>query len=77
MKYHLFGPLLVSKEHIGIDDLDQYDQDTLASGYCMLLPGRDRAGRAVVIGIPKLRVGRRAISVVSESKVMDYHESMF
>jgi hypothetical protein len=53
-KLELFGPDKLGKD-ITLDDLSQDDIECLESGYCQVLPGRDRAGRAIFTLLPQIR----------------------
>ena len=53
-KLALFGPEKVGR-NILLTDLDSRDLKSLESGFMQLLPARDRAGRAIICGIPPLR----------------------
>jgi hypothetical protein len=53
-KLILFGPEKVGRD-ILLSDLDSQDLKALESGFFQLLPARDRAGRAILCGIPALR----------------------
>ena len=53
-KLTLFGPEKVGRD-ILLSDLDSRDLKSLESGFMQLLPARDRAGRAIICGIPPLR----------------------
>ena len=65
-KLELFGPEKLSKE-IGINDLNQDDIECLESGYCQVLPGRDRAGRVILVLLPQIRSAKSV-----ENKVRDF-----
>lgn len=52
-KRTLFGIDLLARKLL-IDDLDKETIEVLESGLIQLLPGRDRAGRAVIVGTKKL-----------------------
>jgi hypothetical protein len=54
-KLQLFGPELLARD-IKLSDLDEDDVKCLESGYAQVLPGRDRAGRAILILLPMIRV---------------------
>jgi hypothetical protein len=56
-KLELFGPEKLGRE-ITLDDLDEDDQRVLESGYAQILPGRDRAGRAIFCLMPMIRSHR-------------------
>jgi hypothetical protein len=53
-KLELFGPDKLGKD-ITLDDLNQDDIECLESGYCQVLQGRDRAGRAIFALLPQIR----------------------
>jgi hypothetical protein len=53
-KLELFGPEKLTKD-INYDDLDEDDIKCLESGYAQILPGRDRAGRAILCMMPMIR----------------------
>jgi hypothetical protein len=53
-KSTLFGPEKVGRD-ILLSDLDAKDSKSVESGFLQLLPARDRAGRAILCGIPALR----------------------
>jgi hypothetical protein len=63
-KGKLFGHDKLTKK-ICLADLDEDAIDCLNTGYLQLLPARDRAGRAVCMGISKLRRYRTEMSMVS------------
>jgi hypothetical protein len=56
-KLELFGPEKLGRE-ITLDDLDEDDHRVLESGYAQILPGRDRAGRAIFCLMPMIRSHR-------------------
>ena len=49
-KLYLFGQRLLPKHVIGVSDLNDDAFNFLLSGHIQLLPDRDRAGRAVILG---------------------------
>jgi hypothetical protein len=66
-KLNLFGPDKLTKK-IRIDDLDDDTVACLNTGYMQILPGRDRAGRAVFIALSKFRSFRSELSLVGHCK---------
>jgi hypothetical protein len=62
-KLNLFGPDKLTKQ-IRIDDLDDDTIACLETGYMQILPGRDRAGRAVLMALTKFRSFRSELSLV-------------
>jgi hypothetical protein len=48
-KLKLFGPDMLTKKRIEVSDLDDASYRELLRGAWQLLPGRDRAGRAIII----------------------------
>jgi hypothetical protein len=63
LKRQLFGPHNLATK-ICLSDLDQDTMACLSTGYIQLLSGRDRAGRAVIMGVAKLRLFRSELSLV-------------
>jgi hypothetical protein len=53
-KLHLFGPERLARD-LRMKDLKEEERSSLESGYVQLLPGRDRAGRAIIFGLIKVR----------------------
>ena len=53
-KLLLFGPEPLARD-LHIKDLKEEERISLESGYLQLLPGRDRAGRAILFGLIKVR----------------------
>ena len=65
-KKTLFGQeSLTRKIQIHKDFRQEGDLESLECGYLQLLPGRDRAGRAVMIGLLKLKKFRTVENIVS------------
>mmetsp|Transcript_87484 Transcript_87484/g.131231 ORF Transcript_87484/g.131231 Transcript_87484/m.131231 type:complete len:468 (+) Transcript_87484:35-1438(+) len=54
-KLQLFGPELLARD-VKVSDLDEDDVRCLESGYAQILPGRDRAGRAIFMLLPMIKV---------------------
>ena len=64
-KKSLFGSdALIRKIQINKDFHQEGDLECLECGYLQLLPGRDRAGRAVIIGLLKLKKFRTIDNIV-------------
>ena len=63
-KRDLFGTSRLTK-NITLEDLDEDDLRLLHSGYVQLLPGRDRAGRAITLSLSHLRQNSNIKSIVS------------
>lgn len=64
VKLELFGPEKLARD-ITINDLDADDIKCMESGYAQVLPGRDRAGRAVLCLMPTIRKYRTVLNRVS------------
>ena len=62
-KYKLFGPDKLMQD-IQLKDLNAADMECLTSGFLQQLPGRDRAGRAVLISVGRLRRNRPTDALV-------------
>jgi hypothetical protein len=63
LKRQLFGSHNLATK-ICLSDLDQDTMACVSAGYIQLLSGRDRAGRAVLMGVAKLRLFRSELSLV-------------
>jgi hypothetical protein len=55
-KLHMFGNEPLARDLL-MSDLNEEERSSLKSGYIQLLPLRDRAGRAIIFGLSKLRTG--------------------
>jgi hypothetical protein len=64
-KKELFGSQKLAKK-ILLEDLDDETMACLATGYMNLLPGRDRAGRAIFMGVSKLRKSASGLGLVRQ-----------
>lgn len=71
MKLDVFGPDKLTKD-ITREDLDDDDIACLESGICQILPLRDRAGRAIVCWMSRLRAGTSVQSRVRVSHQGSY-----
>ena len=63
-KLHMFGNEPLARDLL-MSDLNEEERSSLKAGYIQLLPGRDRAGRAIIFGLNKLRTGAFRGSAVS------------
>jgi hypothetical protein len=74
-KLHLFGHEPLARDLL-LSDLKEEERSSLESGYIQLLPGRDRAGRAVIFGLNKVRTEEVRGSAVS-SILLSRHRADF
>jgi hypothetical protein len=66
IKLELFGPDLLT-QRVTISDLSKDDWKSLESGFFQLLPIRDVAGRAILVGTPMLRQYKHVDNLVSRT----------
>ena len=68
VKANLFGWESLGRDISLTQDFSSpQDQDALYCGYTQMLPGRDRAGRAIVFYLSDRRIGKSTKSIVSAS----------
>ena len=67
LKRDLFGPDCLGRDITLQQDMEPDDIALIASGYAQILPGRDRAGRAILLCLQHLRNGRNLKSIVRNS----------
>ena len=68
LKLDLFGSQKLTTD-ITMKDLSKEDKKSVESGIFQLLPVRDAAGRAIIMGIPCLGNYKNAINLVSKSSI--------